>query len=111
VSDETREFPVSVLASLSSGIALCEFSKIHEAAEFLMGHPIWIHHFASEELWTAIREKLFAQHPKLPTALAGVTMDNYAEHITAIENQLDAAALCIRKGDGTTAMHPLEGIL
>lgn len=42
---ETRDFPTAVIASLSSGVLLCEFTDMHEAAEYLMGHPIWTHQF------------------------------------------------------------------
>jgi hypothetical protein len=106
---ETREFPTAVIASLSSGIALCKFSEIHEAAEYLMGHPIWTHHFASKDLWKAMQLKVLEQCPGMPTQIEDVTADNYLEHITAIEGEIGPACV-IRKGDGETAMHPLEGI-
>jgi hypothetical protein len=38
---ETRDFPTAVIASLSSGVLLCEFGAMQEAAEYLMGNPIW----------------------------------------------------------------------
>lgn len=105
----TREFPTAVIASLSSGVLLCEFSKVHEAAEYLMGHPIWTHHFASEDLWGAMRRKILEQCPGLPTELAGVTASNYGERLAQIEGEIGSAVI-IRKGDGETAMHPLDGI-
>ena len=48
---EARDFPTAVIASISSGVLLCNFSEMHEAAEYLMGHQIWTHHFANKELW------------------------------------------------------------
>lgn len=36
---ETRDFPTAVIASISSGTLLCKFGDMHEAAEYLMGHP------------------------------------------------------------------------
>ena len=62
--NETRAFPVAAIATLCSGISLCEFGKIHEAAEFLMGHPIFTHHFASKELWRDMQRTILAQHPE-----------------------------------------------
>lgn len=106
---ETREFPTAVVASLSSGITLCEFSAIHELAEFLMGHPIWTHHFADKELWQAMRSAIQAQCPGMPTELVGVTKDNYREHIAALKAR-HGPTQRIRKGDGSTAMSPLDGI-
>lgn len=44
---ETRDFPSAVIASISTGVLLCKFNEMHQAAEYLMGHPIWTHHFAS----------------------------------------------------------------
>lgn len=45
----------------------------------------------------------------MPTELKGVTPENYAEKIAAIEAELGPVAV-IRKGSGETAMHPLDGI-
>ena len=70
----TREFPTAVIASLSSGVLLCKFSELHEAAEYLMGHPIWTHHFASKLLWEAMQQRVLEQCPGMPTELAGVTL-------------------------------------
>lgn len=60
---ETREFPTAVIASLTTGVLLCEFSKMHEAAEYVMGHPIWTHHFADEALNRAMRHKIMRPPP------------------------------------------------
>ncbi|MDE2107027.1 MAG: hypothetical protein KGL39_58005 [Patescibacteria group bacterium] len=106
---ETREFPTAVIASISSGIALCRFSEIHEAAEYLMGCPIWTHHFASKKLLEAMKRKVLEQCAGMPTALEGVTPENYRERLAEIEAELGPVAV-IRKGDGSTSMHPLDGI-
>jgi hypothetical protein len=108
---ETREFPTAVVASLSTGIMLCDggFSKMHEAAEFLMGHPIWTHHFASEELWSDLRRMLLEQCPGLPTEDHGITKENYKEKLAALEAEI-GPTVRIRKGDGLTAMLPTDGI-
>lgn len=106
---EMREFPTAVVASLSSGITLCPFSAIHECAEFLMGHPIWTHHFASEELWAAMQRAILAQCPGMPTSLEGVTADNFRQRVAELEAELGLVQT-LRKGDGSTAMSPLDGI-
>jgi hypothetical protein len=106
---ETREFPTAVIASLSSGVLLCGFDQMHEAAEYLMGHPIWTHHFGSKDLWQAMQKKVLEQCPGMPTAVEGVTAENYAERMAEIESEIGPAVV-IRKGDGETAMHPMEGI-
>lgn len=106
---ETREFPTATLASLTSGVLLCKFGDIHEAAEFVMGHPIWTHHFASKQLNEDIQKTLLAQHPGLPTDIEGVTADNYLEHVAALEAKL-GKTLVVTKGGGLTAMLPTDGI-
>lgn len=106
---ETRDFPTAVIASISSGVLLCKFGDMHEAAEYLMGHPIWTHHFASKELWRAMQSRVLEQCPGLPTKLDGVNAENYSEHLAAIEAEIGSICV-IRKGSAETAMHPLEGI-
>jgi hypothetical protein len=106
---EAREFPTSVIASISSGVLLCEFDKMHEAAEYLMGHPIWTHHFASKDLWRSMQHKILEQCPGMPTELSGVTAENCRKRISEIEADI-GAVVTIRKGNGETAMHPLDGI-
>src|SRR5258708_4168087 len=102
---ETREFPTAVVASLSSGVLLCDFSAMHECAEFLMGHPIWTHHFASKDLWQAMQAAILEQCPGMPVAMDGVTKENCGERVAALEAELGATQI-LRKGDGSTAMAP-----
>lgn len=106
---ETRAFPTAVIASLSSGVLLCKFSDMHLAAEFLMGHPIWTHHFASKELWQEMQKTILAQCPDMPTDLQGVTKENYLDHVSSLETEL-GKTVKIRKGGGLTALLPTDGI-
>ncbi len=107
---ETRDFPTAVIASLSSGTLLCKFSDMHEAAEYLMGHSIWTHHFADKELMKEMRQTIAAQCPGMPmTELEGVTAENYLEYVAKLEGEL-GAAVKIMKGGGLTAMLPTDGI-
>ncbi len=106
---ETREFSTASLASITSGILLCKFSDMHEAAEFVMGHPIWTHHFARQQLHDDMRRTLLAQHPGLPTEIDGVTADNYLDHVASLEAKL-GTTLRVTKGGGLTAMLPTDGI-
>ena len=109
MTTETRLISTAALASLTTGTLLCKFSEMHEAAEFLMGHPIWTHHFADKSLFRKMREIARSQVPKLPTRLSGVTKDNFRQKLAALERRIGKAHR-IRRGDGSTAMHPLAGI-
>jgi hypothetical protein len=105
---ETRDFPTAVLVSLSTGISLCTFSDFHEAAEYLMGHPIWTHQLP--KLADAIKRAIVEQYPNVPTKIEGVvTKDNYLQKIAEIESEI-GTTLKIRKGSGLTAMLPTDGI-
>jgi hypothetical protein len=107
---ETRDFPTAVITSLSSGTLLCNFSDMHEAAEYLMGHPIWTHQFASKELWDEMRRTIAEQCPGMPMGeIEGLTPDNYRDHVARLEREL-GPTVRIRKGGGLTAMLPTDGI-
>jgi thiamine monophosphate synthase len=107
MTKETRAFPSEVIVSLSTGTLLCNFSDMHKAAEYLMGHLIWTHHFADKKLRQSIRKAIVTQHPSVPTtAIAGVTPDNVGEKVAALHLMLGATML-IEKGDGSTAKSPI----
>lgn len=106
---EIKLFPTRVIASLSSGVLLCEFGKMHEAAEWLMGHPIWTHHFADKTLWREMQAAILEQAPGFPTDLEGVNKENYLERADDLDAQL-GDVVAIRKGSGLTARLPTDGI-
>ena len=106
---ETREFSTAAIASLSTGILLCDFSTMHEAAEYLMGHPIWTHHFADKGLWSKMQQAVLAQCPGIPTNIEDTTKDNYLDKLAEIE-KVFGKTITLQKGDGGTAMSPFDGI-
>jgi hypothetical protein len=107
---ETRDFPTAVIASLSCGMLLCKFSDMHEAAEYLMGHSIWTHHFANKTLWSEMQKTIAAQCPGMPMSEPeGVGKDNYLDYITKLESEF-GKTVTIHKGGGLTAMLPTDGI-
>ena len=108
---ETRDFSIEVAASLTSGVLLCSsFSELHEAAEFVLGHQIWTHHFASPVLWEEIRKTVLAQCPGLPTKIEGVTAENIADRIATIGTNIGQQIVHLRRGGGLTAQLPTDGI-
>lgn len=106
---ETRDFPTAVIASMSTGVLLCKMSDMHEAAEFLMGHPIWTHHFGSADLWKEMQRTVLEQCPGMPIDAPGVTKDNWPEFKKKLEAE-HGEFVKIRKGGGLTAMLPTDGI-
>lgn len=107
---ETRDFPTAVIASITSGVMLCDsFGDIHEAAEYLMGHPIWTHHFADKQLASEMQRTALEQCPGLPTDLSHVSHDNWRAAVSELERKL-GKTVKVRKGSGLTAMLPTDGI-
>ena len=41
-------------------------SPMHEAAEHILGHPVWTHEFADKAVWAKLREAIREHHPRLP---------------------------------------------
>ena len=106
---ETRDFPVAVIASISTGVLLCPFGEMHEAAEYLMGHSIWTHHFGSKGLWLEMQKTVLEQCPGMPIDAAGIDKDNWPTFAERLEANL-GKVVKIRKGGGLTAMLPTDGI-
>lgn len=108
--NETKDFPTRVIASISTGVLLCEFSKMHEAAEYLMGHPIWTHQFADRQLVGEMKKMIAAQCAGFPMeAPDWVNSDTYLDHAAQLENEF-GPTVRITKGGGLTAMLPTDGI-
>jgi hypothetical protein len=106
---EIRDFSTAIIASLSTGITLCEFSEIGDAAEFLLGHPIWSHHLSDETICSDIKRMIAEQCPGMPADLQNVSTENYRDHIVRLEREF-GKTVKIRKGSGLTAMLPTDGI-
>lgn len=106
---DTREFPTAVIASLSTGILFCKFSDMQEAAEYLMGHPIWTHHFADKALCDEMKKTIAAQCPSIPMESPDTDTTNYLAKLAEIEAEI-GKTVRIRKGGGLTAMLPTDGI-
>jgi len=106
---ETRDFPTAVIASISTGVLLCQFQEMHEAAEYLMGHPIWTHHFGSKELWQEMQKTILEQCPGMTIDAEGVTKENWPEFKAKLEAEF-GEVVTIRKGGAMTAMLPTDGI-
>lgn len=107
---ETRDFPTPVIASIATGVLLSGFGAMQEAAEFLMGHPIWTHHFADKALWCEMQRTIAEQCPGMPTAAPeNISGDNWQDYVAQLVAEL-GPVVRIRKGSGLTAMLPTDGI-
>ena len=107
---ESRTFSTAAIVSITTGTLFCSFAEMHEAAEWIMGHPIWTHHFASPQLCDEMKRTVLVQHPDLPSdSPDGCDHSNYLEHLAAIEAR-HGKTLRVARGGGLTAMLPTDGV-
>lgn len=107
---KTKEFPIEVAASLTTGLLLCKFGDLHEAAEFIAGHSIWTHEFADKGLWNQLKQSVFAQCPELKK-LAVKKME--PENVPVFVEDLRTAfgpAVALTEGNAERTEHPLESL-
>ena len=106
---EVREFRTEILLSIT-GVLLCEeFSLMHEAAEFVLGAPIFMHHFANSEMNSMLRKSLLKQHPDLPELGDDITPENWREKTKVLIDKLGGKRT-VTKGSGIGRMGTTEGI-
>jgi hypothetical protein len=79
-----------VLGTLTTGMMLTTpFSKIHEAAEWIMGQPIFTHNFANEAVQKELVRRILLIVPDMPVEIKGgawevfgnALVDKYGEFI------------------------------
>lgn len=102
---ESKSFSTAALASITTGRLLCDFSDMHEAIEYLMGHPVWTHELASESLFKLMSMKLREQHPGLP-AEDDCNDTNWQQFRDQLVAKL-GSTLTITKGEEVRAADPL----
>lgn len=63
----SRAFDPRALATFTTGIVMvAPFSLSHEAAEWLLGHPVWTHEFADKATMDRLSKAALAQFPDFP---------------------------------------------
>ncbi len=93
----------AALLTISTGIVMVErFEGMYEAAEAVMGHPVWTHEFPA--LGDRMRELIVAQLTDFPVEATG---DNFlAVREAAIAKY--GEAIEIERGSEQRAGHPVE---
>lgn len=70
---EAKDIDPAALASITTGILMADFSAVHEAAEWLIGHPVWTHELPA--LADRLASLAIAQFPDLPTSVETTWQD------------------------------------
>ena len=60
-----KEFPLTIVLTLLTSKSFGKkFDDIHEAIEFVIGHPVWTHEIADLLLWDQLRDNIVEQYPE-----------------------------------------------
>ena len=98
---DIKHIDPAALAGITTGTLMTDFSALHEAAEHVMGHPIWTHQFPT--LLPKIADAVLAQFPEMPISLDGTTWEQARDEVRLRHG----ATVLVRKGSGE-AVHPLD---
>jgi hypothetical protein len=108
---EIREFSVGALLSLTTDKMLADrFSEVHEAAEFVLGHPIWTHEFGRREVWQRLRENVLEQVPVLASFDGSGVVDKESakEFLDEAVQVIGVRSFSIVKGTCVREQSPIE---
>lgn len=107
---EVRDFPTDVVLTLATGdlVAGGGFDPVHEAAEFVLGHPIWMHEFAERELWQRLADCVASQHPDFKDVdTSGLSKETWREWVAAQIGRV-GATVTLRRGNAKRTESPIE---
>lgn len=99
---EIKQIDPAALAGITTGILLTDWSDLHEAAEWIIGHPIWTHQFLA--LSGKLSEAVLAQFPGMPTKVEH-TWETCRDHVRTKYG----ATVAVRQG-GESPISPLAHI-
>lgn len=104
-----KEISTLALISITSGIMLTEkFGEIHEAAEFIIGHPIWTHEFADKNIQKTLNDLVLKQVPEISSIdVSGCNNDNYAQYQKKIHQKIGFCRV-VKQGDAVRDKHPIK---
>jgi hypothetical protein len=105
-----KRFSATAVIGLYTGYLLSSFSEMHEAAEQLMGHPIFTHEFADRSLVNNMKKKLLSLFPEIIEAeelVAGCNERNYEEKALAITEHWPNGFI-LRRGGETRKEDPIS---
>lgn len=105
---DTKMIDPCALASLTTGIVLCEdgFSKVHEAAEWLLGHPVWTHEFIDPDIKAALISAVAEQYPTISTEKPA----DWRARIAELRAEF-GEAVNVRQGNRKRARGPVESLV
>lgn len=102
---EIKHIDPRALGSITSGILLLDdFSKVHEAIEWVIGHPVWTHEMPAFSARAA--ELVKAQYPGMPLGKVA----DWKETADFLLKK-HGFAVPVKRGDEERSKHPMETLL
>lgn len=99
---EERTFDPRIIGSITSGVLLMDgFSKVHEAIEFLSGHPVWTHELPSAS--RAVTPAILARYPDMPVG----DLEDWQATAAALTGKY-GESIPVAPGDGRRDRSPLD---
>lgn len=105
---EAKKFSTAAILSVTTGRLLCKFEQMHELSEWLLGHPIWTHEFADEQLHARLKKAVFDQYPTIATTV-WIDGSDWKKWLAKQVKHL-GASFTILKGKAERSEHPLESL-
>lgn len=100
---ETKTFDAAVLGSITSGTLLVrDFGKVHEAIEWLAGHPVWTHELPAVS--RKLSPALLVRFPDLPTS---ETVGDFRECAVKLRDTYPLG-IALPKGTGERTKSPIS---
>lgn len=96
-----KQIDPAALAGITTGILMTDFSALHEAAEHVMGCPIWTHQFPL--MWPKISEAVRAQFPDMPADLGDRPWEAVRDDVRARYGE----TVEVRRG-AEAGVHPMD---
>lgn len=103
---ETKTLPTGAVLTITTDIVMVEsFEGVHEAFEWVMGHPVWTHEMP--RFGDAARERVLAQYPDIPTkATAQDFRQVYADAVARYGDTIE-----IKRGDAKRNVDPITSLV
>jgi len=101
------EYPIEALATCLTGIGLGNFGTFHQCAEDVLGGPVWVHEFALDATWTALRREVLALYPDM----ADVEIEpgcKVSAVVAGLRDRFGASRTVTRRPTDARTRHPLD---
>lgn len=106
MNSETKALSIGAVLTITTGIVMVEgFKGVHEAFEWIMGHPVWTHEMP--RFGDAARDRVVAQYPDFPVEASSANFRTVLADATAKYGD----TITIQQGDASRAVGPITSLV